>query len=112
MRRGLLHGFPCGDPLTRFLSTAQGIVGRRCEPLRQDREGFLARPTDPAPNPEAFVLVVMTLAEPAPVADDRVVLTDWTSPRQEGQWDHPGLDVVFHLWQCDKKNHGWREGRR
>jgi hypothetical protein len=54
----------------------------------------------------------MTLAEPAPVADDRVVLTDWTLPRQEGQWDHPGLDVVFHLWQCDKKNHGWREGRR
>jgi hypothetical protein len=22
----------------------------------------------------------------------------------------PRLDVVFRLWQCDKKNHGWREG--
>jgi hypothetical protein len=22
------------------------------------------------------------------------------------------IDVVFRLWQCDKKNHGWREGRR
>jgi hypothetical protein len=22
----------------------------------------------------------------------------------------PRLDVVFRLWQCDKENHGWREG--
>jgi hypothetical protein len=22
----------------------------------------------------------------------------------------PRDDVVFCLWQCDKKNHGWREG--
>src|SRR5208283_789896 len=22
----------------------------------------------------------------------------------------PRLDVVFFLWQCDKKNHGWCEG--
>src|SRR5260370_22035901 len=22
----------------------------------------------------------------------------------------PGVDVVFRLWQCDKENHGWREG--
>ena len=22
----------------------------------------------------------------------------------------PRLDVVFRLWQCDNKNHGWREG--
>jgi hypothetical protein len=22
----------------------------------------------------------------------------------------PRLDVVFRRWQCDKKNHGWREG--
>jgi len=22
----------------------------------------------------------------------------------------PPVDVVFHLWQCDKENHGWREG--
>ena len=22
----------------------------------------------------------------------------------------PGDDVVFRLWQCDKENHGWREG--
>ena len=22
----------------------------------------------------------------------------------------PRFDVVFCFWQCDKKNHGWREG--
>ena len=22
----------------------------------------------------------------------------------------PRFDVVFSFWQCDKKNHGWREG--
>jgi hypothetical protein len=22
----------------------------------------------------------------------------------------PRVDVVFSLWQCDKENHGWREG--
>ena len=22
----------------------------------------------------------------------------------------PRVDVVFRLWQCDKENHGWREG--
>jgi hypothetical protein len=22
----------------------------------------------------------------------------------------PRVDVVFRLWQCDKQNHGWREG--
>ena len=24
----------------------------------------------------------------------------------------PRVDLVFCLWQCDKKNPGWREGRR
>jgi hypothetical protein len=26
------------------------------------------------------------------------------------QRDNLRVDVVFCLWQCDKKNHGWREG--
>jgi len=24
--------------------------------------------------------------------------------------ESPRVDVVFRLWQCDKENHGWREG--
>src|SRR6059036_149343 len=52
----------------------------------------------------------MGWTEPSSMADDRVVPANRTSPRQEVQWDHPRLDVVLRLWQCDKENHGWREG--
>ena len=44
------------------------------------------------------------------MADDRVVAADRTTPRQKDQRDRSGVDVVFRLWQCDKKNQGWREG--
>jgi len=27
-----------------------------------------------------------------------------------GSRGSPRVDVVFRLWQCDKENHGWREG--
>jgi len=44
------------------------------------------------------------------MANDRAVPANRTSPRQQVQRDHAGVDVVFRLWQCDKENHGWREG--
>jgi hypothetical protein len=44
------------------------------------------------------------------MADDRVVPANRTSSRQEVQRDHPRVDIVFSLWQCDNENHGWREG--
>jgi hypothetical protein len=44
------------------------------------------------------------------MADDRVILAKGASSREEIQRDHPWVDVVFSFWQCDKKNHGWREG--
>ena len=66
--------------------------------------------TDSAPCPNAFVPVVVGHAKPPSMADDRVVPANWTLPRQEVQWDHSRVDVVFHFWQCDKENHGWREG--
>jgi hypothetical protein len=28
----------------------------------------------------------------------------------EGPTGLPRIGLVFSLWQCDKKNHGWREG--
>ena len=70
----------------------------------------MARPTNPASHPNAFVAVIVGLAEPPSMADDRVVLTNRTPPRQEVQGDHPRVDVAFCFWQCDKENHGWREG--
>jgi hypothetical protein len=59
-----------------------------------------------------LVLVIVALASAPSMADDRVVLTNWTTPRQALQRNHPGSMFVFRFWQCDKKNHGWREGRR
>jgi len=44
------------------------------------------------------------------MANDRMVTANRTSPRQQVQRDHARVNVVFRLWQCDKENHGWREG--
>jgi hypothetical protein len=63
---------------------------RRREPIGQDREGLPARRTDSTSHPNAFVPVIVGMAEPLSMTDDRVVLTNRTSPRQEVQWGHPG----------------------
>jgi hypothetical protein len=46
--------------------------------------------TDSAPHPNAFMPVVVGLAKPSSMANDRVVVANRTSPRQEIQGDHPG----------------------
>jgi hypothetical protein len=51
--------------------------------------------TDPAPHPHALVQVIVGLAKPLSVADDRVFSTDWTPPRQQLQRDHPGSVLSF-----------------
>ena len=95
VRCGLLDRFPGGDPLTGTAFDSAGVVCRRCEPLGQDREGLLAWPTDSAPHPDRFALIVVALAEPPSVTDDRVLPADGTLPRQEGQRDHPGSTLSF-----------------
>ena len=65
-----------------------------------------------APHPDPFVLVIVAWREPPSMADDRVAAANWATPRQADPAESPRLDVVFRFWQCDKKNHGWREGRR
>jgi hypothetical protein len=46
------------------------------------------------------------------MADDGIVATQRTPPREQLQRErrHPGSGLVIGLWQCDKENHGWREG--
>ena len=51
--------------------------------------------TDSAPHPDAFVPVIVGMAEPPPMADDRVVPANRTLPRQEVQRDHPGSMLSF-----------------
>ena len=76
----------------------------------QDGEGLPARPANPAPHPDAFVLVIVGLAQSPAVADDRVVAGKPGIAAAGDPTGLPRLDVVFGVWQCDKKNHGWREG--
>jgi hypothetical protein len=86
----LLHRIACGDTRTGLLPTTQAERRRIRQPIGQDGVGFLARLTDSAPHPDAFVLVIVALAESPSVADDRVVEANGASPRQEVQRDHPG----------------------
>ena len=110
VRGRLLRRITSADPLVGLPSTMQAEMPRRRQPVGQNREGLLARPTHSAPRPEGSSLIVVALAKSLSVADDRVVAADRTTPRQKDQRDRSGDDVVFRLWQCDKKNQGWREG--
>ena len=95
MRRCLLNGIAGGDALTGLLPATQAEMRRRRQPIGQDREGLPARLTDSAPHPDAFVPVIVGLAEPPSMADDRVVAAERTPPRQEVQRDHPGSMLSF-----------------
>ena len=90
MRRCLLSSVAGDDPLAGLLPARHAEMSRRRQPVRQDGEGLPARPTNPAPHPDAIVLVVVGLAEPPAVADDRVVLAERAQPRQEMQRHYPG----------------------
>jgi hypothetical protein len=112
VRCGLLGSITGGDVFTGLLPAGKAVVASWRQPIRQGGEGLSAWSTDSTPHPNAFVLIIVTLTQPPPVADDRVITANRTSPRQEVQSDPPRISLVFGFWQCDKKNHGWREGRR
>src|SRR5262245_3057037 len=82
----------------------------RNEPFRQDGEGLPAWMADPTANPNNLTSVIVRLAEPPTVADDRPVMAERAQPWQYAERNHPGSGFVLCLWQCDKENHGWREG--
>ncbi len=95
VRRRLLNGITCGDALTGLLPAMQAERRRRSEPIGQDSESLVARMTDSASHPDVFVAFIVGLAEPLSMADDRVVVANRTSPRQEVQRDHPGSMLSF-----------------
>jgi hypothetical protein len=51
--------------------------------MGQKREGFPTRRTDPASHPGAIVQVIVSLAKPLPMADDRVVRANRASSRED-----------------------------
>jgi hypothetical protein len=112
MRCRLLDGSTRGDVLAGLLSATQAERRRWCEPIGQDCEGLVARMTDSAPHPNAFLLVIVGLAQSSSMANDRVVLTDGTSPRQEVQWDHPGSMLSFASGSAIKRIRAGVKARR
>jgi hypothetical protein len=60
------------------------------QPVRQDGKGLPAPRADPAPHPDAIMLVVVGLAEPPAMANDRSVLTERAQPRHPIQRHYPG----------------------
>jgi hypothetical protein len=90
VRHCLLSSVTGNDPLACLLPARHGEMSRRRQPVWQDGEGLSARPADPAPHPDATVLVVVGLAEPPAMANDRVVLAERAQPRQELQRHYPG----------------------
>jgi hypothetical protein len=87
-------------------------VARRRRPTGQNREGHLTRPAPAAAHPNPVVVFIVGLLAPLPMADDGVVAAPRTASREQRQRErfHPGVGLVLLLWQCDKENHGWREG--
>jgi hypothetical protein len=91
----LLNGITCGDAFTSLFSATQAERSLRHQPIGQDREGLVARMTDSTPHPNVFVPVIVGLAQPPSMADDRVVAANRASPRQKLQWDYPGSMLSF-----------------
>jgi len=86
----LLGRIAGGDPLASLLPAAKAVVPGWSKPVGQNRESLAARPTESAPYPDAFVLVVVALASAPSMANDRVAATNWATPRQALQRNHPG----------------------
>ena len=93
--RGLLDRAPCGEVLTGQLPTAQTEGCRRHQPVGQDRKGLLTGAADPSSDPNAFVPVVVTVAEPASMANDGVFPAHRATPGQEAQRNYPGSVLSF-----------------
>ena len=88
--RCLFHGVADSDAFPSLLFTTQAVVPKRNQPVGQDCEGLFALPTKPAPNPQAYMPVIVCLPEPLAMTDDRGSLTNWTPARQAIQRNYPG----------------------
>ena len=57
-------------------------------------------------------MVVVCLPAPLAMADDGIVAdtADTAAGAVAAGTPSPRIGLVFGLWQCDKENHGWREG--
>jgi anti-sigma factor RsiW len=86
----LLGSITGGDVLTGLLPAVKAVMPGRRQPVGQNRESLPAWLTDSSPHPDAFLVVIVALASTPSMADDRVVVANWTTPRQAVQRNHPG----------------------
>jgi hypothetical protein len=86
----LLGRITGGEVLAGLLPAVKTVVAGWRQPIGQDGKGLPARLTDSAPHPDTFVPVIVSMAEPSSVANDRVIPAYGTSARQQAQRDHPG----------------------
>jgi hypothetical protein len=84
-----------GDALTGLLPAVKAVGAGWRQRIGQDGKSLPARLTDPAPHPDALVLVIVTLTPSPAVADDGVVEAEGASPRQKCQRNHPGSLLSF-----------------
>jgi hypothetical protein len=59
--------------------------------------------TDSTSHPDAFVTVIVGVAESPPVTNDRVLPANRAPPREEVQWDHPGSMLSFSSGSAIKR---------
>ena len=112
VRGGLLPTeSPAAMSLTGLLPAAQAVMAGRRQPIGQDGEGLAARLTDSAAHPDPVVVFVVACLRRRPWPMMVSSPQQRTSPREQlPAGSHPGSVLSFGLWQCDKENHGWREG--
>jgi hypothetical protein len=86
----LFSGITGRDALAGLLPARHGEMPRRRQPVGQNGEGPPARKANPTPYPNAFVLVIVRLAQSSAVANDCVVAANRAKPRQKLQGHYPG----------------------
>src|SRR5260370_39687888 len=80
---------------TGRMPAANAKMRRRRQPIGQDGKGLAARMTDSASHPDPVVVRVVCLLAPLAMADDGLVATQRTPPREQlqGERPHPGSDL-------------------
>src|SRR5260370_40220118 len=96
------------------LSLAAAPARPRTHPTYSKRSYAIcpAKSIGPPELLHAFMPVIVGLAGPPPMADDRMIEAQRTPPRQEGQGDHPGSLLSFCSGNAIKRITAGVKGRR
>jgi len=95
-------------PLQGLTTSQQAVVCVRERKQRKEGEGLPATVAEAAPDPNPVVMFIVCLLAPAPVADDRIALTNGASSQDNrGAGSGPiGFELVRRGGKWDKENRG------